>query len=205
MTTPRWFTETDADHSTWYRDRFRELAAEGADLEGEARFVDALAAPSSRVLDAGCGAGRLGGALHRRGHAVVGVDADEVLVAEARDVHPGPRWLVADLADLDLGETFDVVVAAGNVMVFLAPGTEGRVVQRLADHVAGRGCRAVGGEGDDGALVLGFRLDRHYALADLDADLDRAGFAVEQRFATWDLRPWTPTSDFAVTVARRRS
>lgn len=194
MTTPRWFTETDADHSTWYRDRFRELAAEGADLEGEARFVDALAAPSSRVLDAGCGAGRLGGALHRRGHGVVGVDADEVLVAEARDVHPGPRWLVGDLAELDLGETFDVVVSAGNVMVFLAPGTEGRVVQRLASHVA-----------VDGALVLGFRLDRHYALADLDADLDRVGFAVEQRFATWDLRPWTPSSDFAVTVARRRS
>lgn len=194
MTTPRWFTETDADHSTWYRDRFRALAAEGADLEGEARFVDALAAPSSRVLDAGCGAGRLGGALHRRGHVVVGVDADEVLVAEARDVHAGPRWLVADLADLDLGETFDVVVSAGNVMVFLAPGTERRVVERLASHVA-----------VNGALVLGFRLDRHYALADLDADLDRAGFAVEQRFATWDLRPWTPTSDFAVTVARRRS
>ncbi len=197
MSTPRWFTETDAQHSTWYRDRFRELAAEGADLEGEARFVDAIAprpadSTSSGVLDAGCGAGRLGGALHRRGHLVVGVDADEVLLEEARSVHPGPRWLLADLAELDLGETFDVVVAAGNVMVFLAPGTEAQVVARLAAHVA-----------PDGLLVLGFRLDRHYGLADLDRHLAAAGLVLEHRFATWDLRPMTEDADFAVTTARR--
>jgi 2-polyprenyl-3-methyl-5-hydroxy-6-metoxy-1,4-benzoquinol methylase len=207
MPTPRWFTDTDENHSTWYRDRFRDLEAEGADLEGEARFVDALAprpgggagpgaagspGGGARVLDAGCGAGRLGGALHRRGHDVTGVDADEVLVAEARATRPGPTWLVADLLDVDLGATFDVVVAAGNVMVFLAPGTEQDVVANLARHVA-----------DDGALVLGFRLDRHYGLADLDDHLAAAGFAVEQRFSTWDLRPLGEGADFAVTIARR--
>jgi 2-polyprenyl-3-methyl-5-hydroxy-6-metoxy-1,4-benzoquinol methylase len=192
MTTPRWFTDTDENHSTWYRDRFRDLAAEGADLEGEARFVDALAPRGSRVLDAGCGAGRLGGTLHRRGHDVTGVDADEVLVAEARATRPGPTWLVADLLDVDLGATFDVVVSAGNVMVFLAPGTEQQVVANLARHVT-----------DEGALVLGFRLDRHYGLADLDDHLAAAGFAVEQRFATWDLRPLTADAEFAVTIARR--
>lgn len=192
MPTPRWFTDTDENHSTWYRDRFRDLAAEGADLEGEARLVDALAPRGSRVLDAGCGAGRLGGTLHRRGHDVTGVDADEVLVAEARATRPGPTWLVADLLDVDLGATFDVVVSAGNVMVFLAPGTEQEVVANLARHVV-----------DDGALVLGFRLDRHYGLADLDEHLAAAGFAVEQRFATWDLRPLTADADFAVTIARR--
>ncbi len=192
MPTPRWFTDTDENHSTWYRDRFRDLAAEGADLEGEARLVDALAPRGSRVLDAGCGAGRLGGTLHRRGHDVTGVDADEVLVAEARARRPGPTWLVADLLDVDLGAAFDVVVTAGNVMVFLAPGTEQRVVANLARHVA-----------DDGALVLGFRLDRHYGLADLDDHLAAAGFAVEQRFSTWDLRPLGEGADFAVTIARR--
>ncbi|MEH3067310.1 MAG: class I SAM-dependent methyltransferase [Aeromicrobium erythreum] len=204
MPTPRWFTDTDEGHSTWYRDRFRDLEAEGADLEGEARFVDALAprgagpgeagppGGGARILDAGCGAGRLGGALHHRGHDVVGVDADEVLVAEARATRPGPTWLVADLLDVDLGARFDVVVSAGNVMVFLAPGTEQEVVANLARHVA-----------DDGALVLGFRLDRHYGLADLDDHLAAAGFAVEQRFATWDLRPLTADAEFAVTIARR--
>lgn len=192
---PRWFTQTPAGHSRAYIERFRALAEEGADLEGEARFVDALARPRSRVLDAGCGPGRLGGALHRRGHEVVGVDVDPELVAQARVDHPGPRWHVADLADLDLGERFDVVVSAGNVMVFLAPGTEAEVVRRLAAHTTP----------EDGALVLGFRLDRHYGLADLDADLAAAGCRVEQRFATWDLRPWTPDADFAITLARRVS
>lgn len=190
---PRWFSETKDGHSQWYAERFRQLAADGADLAGEARLVDALAPRSARVLDAGCGTGRLGHALHERGHDVVGVDVDPVLVDEARSARPGPRWEVADLSTLDLGTTFDVVVTAGNVMVFLAPGTERTVVERLAAHVA-----------DDGALVLGFRTtDDHYGVDALDADLAHAGFAVEQRFATWDLRPFTADADFAVTIARR--
>lgn len=191
-TTPRWFSETPDRHSQWYVERFRTLADEGADLAGEARLVDALVPPRSRVLDAGCGTGRVGRALHERGHDVVGVDVDPVLVEEARRLAPGLRWSVDDLAGLDLGEQFDAVVCAGNVMVFLAPGTERQVVARLAAHVA-----------PHGVLVLGFRLDRHYGLADLDAHLAAVGLVVEQRFATWDLRPLRADADYAVTLARR--
>src|SRR5690349_7629509 len=121
---PRWFTDTDAGHSQWYIERFRTLAREGADLDGEARLVDAMVGRGSRILDAGCGVGRVAGALHRRGHHVVAVDADSELVAAAEVDHPGPTYAVADLATLDLpGERFDLVVCAGNVMVFLAPGS----------------------------------------------------------------------------------
>ena len=35
----RWATDTGPEHSQWYIDRFRKLAAEGADLAGEARLV----------------------------------------------------------------------------------------------------------------------------------------------------------------------
>ena len=98
----RWATDTGPEHSQWYIDRFRRLAAEGADLAGEARLVDTLVAPGSRILDAGCGTGRVGAALAARGHTVVGVDADPALVEAARADHPGPHWLVADLAELDL-------------------------------------------------------------------------------------------------------
>jgi hypothetical protein len=31
---PRWFTSTKDGHSQWYVERFRQLAAEGADLAG---------------------------------------------------------------------------------------------------------------------------------------------------------------------------
>jgi hypothetical protein len=52
--------ETNPGHSLWYIDRFRSLADAGADLAGEARFVDAMAGRRSRILDAGCGPGRVG-------------------------------------------------------------------------------------------------------------------------------------------------
>jgi SAM-dependent methyltransferase len=191
---PRWFTDHGEAHSSWYVERFRTLAARGADLAGEARLVDALVAPRSRILDAGCGPGRTGAVLHERGHTVVGVDVDEHLIAAARADHPGPQWLVGDLCELDLpGDPFDAAVLAGNVLVFVAPGSERAVLERVAAHV-----RA------DGIVVTGFALDRAYRLDAFDADLDAAGLMLEHRFATWDLRPFTPEADFGVSVLRRR-
>ncbi|MHB1066710.1 MAG: class I SAM-dependent methyltransferase [Candidatus Nanopelagicales bacterium] len=194
-TAPRWFTDTDDGHSHWYVERFRAMAAEGADLEGEARLIDAMAAPRSRVLDAGCGPGRTSGALSRRGHDVVGVDVDPVLIDAARADHPGPRYVVADLATLDLPAAgiagpFDAAVCAGNVLPFVAAGTEAAVLARIRDHLR-----------PDAFLVAGFHVDR-YDLAAFDRHAAEAGFTVESRFATWDLRPWHAQADFAVTVLR---
>lgn len=193
----RWVTQTKPGHSQWYIDRFRRLAAEGADLAGEARLLDALVPPGARILDAGCGTGRVAGALAARGHTVVGVDADPALIEAARTDHPGPRWLVADLAELDLAaqgepEPFDAAVVAGNVMAFVAPGTEAAVLRRIAAHVR-----------PDGLVVVGFGTDRGYPLTDFDADAVAAGLRLEHRFATWDLRPWRDDADFAVSVLRR--
>jgi len=196
MAETRWVTDTNEGHSDWYIDRFRALAAEGADLAGEARLVDAMVPRGARVLDAGCGTGRVGAELAARGHAVVGVDADPALVDAARADHPGPRWLVADLAELDLrargeDEPFDAAVLAGNVMVFLAPRTEVEVLRRVGAHV-----RA------DGFVIVGFHVHRDLALDDFDRYVTLAGLVIEHRFATWDLRAWGPDADFAVTVLR---
>lgn len=192
---PRWFTDTDEGHSQAYVDQMRSLAAEGEDLAGEARLVDAMVKPRSRILDAGCGPGRVGAALFDRGHDVVGVDIDSELIAAAREDHPGPIWLIADLASLDLasmGEPgpFDAIVVAGNVLAFVAPDTEVQVLKRLAAHLL-----------PDGFVITGFQTER-YAIAEFDRHLAAAGFVLEHRFATWDLRPWHTDADFAVSVLR---
>lgn len=193
----KWQTDTDQGHSQWYIDRFRTLAAEGADLAGEARLIDAMAAPHSRILDAGCGPGRVGAVLAQRGHQVVGVDADPALIAAAAEDHPEPKWVVADLAELRLAaiaesQPFDAVVVAGNVLTFLAEGTEVEVLANLGGVLAA-----------DGFIVVGFGVDRGYALAQFDRDVAEAGLRVEQRFSTWDVRPWRPDATFAVTVLRK--
>jgi hypothetical protein len=51
-------------------------------------------------------------------------------------------------------------------------------------------------------VVIGLGTARGYALNALDADLATAGFVLEHRFATWDLRPWREDADFAVSVLR---
>ena len=194
--TPRWFSETEEGHSQWYIERFRKMARAGEDLAGEARMIDAIVAPGSRILDAGCGPGRVGAEIHRRGHDVVGVDVDPELIAAAVEDHPGPTWLVADLATLDLAgvghpQPFDAAVVAGNVMTFVAKGTEAAVLRNLSSHVV-----------KDGPIVIGFGLDRGYAIDQFDADIASTDLIVDQRFATWDLRPFTVDSDFAVTILR---
>jgi len=197
MSTPsRWFTDTEEGHSQWYIERFRTMAAEGADLDGEARLVDAMVRRGSRILDAGCGQGRVGAALFARGHEVVGVDADPELLAAAIEDYPGPFWLVSDLADLDLasfGEEalFDAAVLAGNVMAFVAVGTEVQVLTNIFNHLV-----------PDGFAIVGFHTDR-YDIDEFDQHLDASGFVLEHRFATWDVRPWKHEADFAVSVLRK--
>ena len=193
---PRWFTDTGDGHSQWYIERFRKMSAEGVDLGGEARLVDAMAPRHAHILDAGCGPGRVGSILHEMGHNVVGVDVDPELIAAAREDHPGPQWIVGDLAHLDLAaagvvEGFDAVVVAGNVLTFVAPGTERDVLRQLATHLV-----------PGGFAVVGFGTDRGYPLESFDADLSSAGFVLEHRFATWDLARWQADADFAVSVLR---
>lgn len=198
---PRWFTDTPEGHSTNYVERFRALADQGADLDGEARFVDTLAARGSRILDAGCGAGRVAGALHVAGHQAIGLDVDPVLIEAAETDHPGPVYAVADLSELaldDVGdEPVDLTVCAGNVMVFVAPGTEQQVLRNLCSVTR-----------SGGRVVLGFRRDEAYPFARFDDDLTVLaveGVAdLEQRFGTWHLDPFGADSDFAVSVLRVR-
>ena len=187
-------TEADPEHSSRYIERFRAMDAAGDDLAGEARLVDAIAPRSSRILDAGCGPGRVGAILADLGHDVVGVDVDPVLIAAAEQDHPGPKWLVGDLAELDLASTgmnegFDVIVCAGNVMTFLAPSTRRAVLTRMRDHLV-----------SDGRVVIGFGAGRGYDFNDFIADATEVGLVVELKLSTWEMRPFVEDSEFLVAV-----
>ncbi len=184
-------TEADPGHSAAYVERFRRLAAGGMDIVGEARLVDAMLQRGSRVLDAGCGPGRVGGHLASAGHDVVGVDVDPVLIAAAEEDHPGPRWLVGDLAELDLPDRFDAIVCAGNVVTFLAPSTRGEVLRRFRAHLAA-----------GGRAVVGFGAGRDYAFEDFLADARAAGLEPDLLLSSWHLHPFTAASDFLVAVLR---
>ena len=196
---PRWFTHTKEGHSQWYVERFRKLAEEGMDLLGEARFADMMLERGSRVLDGGCGAGRMAGAMHEMGHTVYAVDADPYLVEAAGRDHPGPTYSVVDLTQLTLdavgGEPVDLAMCVGNVMVFVAEGTEARVIANLCSVVR-----------PGGRVVLGFREEETYPFAQYDLDLaaleDAGTIRVEHRFSTWNLDPFTYDDGFAITVLR---
>lgn len=189
-------TTEDPEHSSRYVERFRSMAAAGDDLDGEARFVDAMVPRSSRILDAGCGPGRVGGALAAVGHHVIGVDVDPVLIEAAERDHPGPTWLVGDLAELDLRARgtdagFDAIVCAGNVMAFLAPSTRRPVLRGFRTHLA-----------DGGRAVVGFGRERGYEFDEFFDDVLAADLVIDVKLSTWDLRAFSDDAGFLVAILR---
>lgn len=186
----------DPGHSAWYVERFRAMAQAGDDLAGEARLVDTMVPRRARILDAGCGPGRVGSALAKAGHDVVGVDVDPALIEAAQQDHPGPRWLVGDLAELDLpahgiAEPFDAIVCAGNVMTFLAHSTRRAVLGRLRAHLTA-----------NGRAAIGFGAGRGYEFSEFLQDASSAGLVPDLLLSTWDLRPFTDDADFIVAILR---
>jgi len=176
-----------------YDRRFEELAASGADVHGEAALVDSYAPDS--VLDAGCGTGRVAIELDRRGRAVVGVDVDLRMLEAARRKAPHLTWIEGDLSDpaLMLDRLFDVVVLAGNVLIFTAPGTEGTVLSNMAAQLVPGGRIIAGYSLQPGGLTV----DAHDELA------RRAALILEDRWSTWERLPFGRESGYAVSVHRR--
>ena len=188
-TTNPWI-EGDGPRGEDYDRRFDRLAAAGHDVHGEANLVESLA-PGS-VLDAGCGTGRVAIELARRGIDVAAVDLDPDMIAAARRKAPDLPWTLGDLATVDLGRRFDAAVMAGNVMIFVTPGTEGTVLANLARHVE-----------PAGLVIAGFSLGRRLQLPEYDLLAEEAGLRLWRRWSTWDREPYLPGADYAVSVHRR--
>ena len=192
--TTRW-QRTEAPRGDDYDARWRSMEAAGHNIHGEADLVEALLADSggSSVLDAGCGTGRVGIELARRGVRVTGVDADGEMLAVARAKAPDIDWYEADLSDPDglPDGSFDIVLLAGNVMIFLDPGTEDRVLTNLVGRLA-----------PGGLLISGFSLrPEQLSYEDYDDLASSSGLAPVARWATWERQPFAD-GDYAVSVHR---
>lgn len=190
-----------ADYAERYAARFRQQAARGSgDVHGEASFVAGLVPAPARILDAGCGTGRVAARLAELGHDTVGVDVDEQMLGMARREWPHLDWRQADLAILDLVERFDVVVAAGNILPLLEPDTLPQVCARLAAHLA-----------PEGRLVCGFGLDVGHLppgcpqlpLAEVESAMSAAGLVRLGAYATWEADPFEPGGGYLVSVHGR--
>lgn len=151
-----------------------------------------------RVLDAGCGTGRVAIELARRGVTVVGVDLDRSMLESAVEKAPEIEWFRADLSTLVLPHPsrpgrqrrFDIVVCAGNVMIFVQPGSEAMTVERMAAHLI-----------PGGLLICGFQLRAGgYGVDQYDADCAAAGLQADERYSSWSRDPWTIDSGYAVFV-----
>ena len=192
----RW-ADSDGPVGAAYDERFERLAAGGPRRPRRGVLRGRLRATT--VLDAGCGTGRVAIELARRGIRTDGVDLDRRMLERAQAKSEAVRWYLADLATLDLARAdgtparYHVVVAAGNVMIFLTPGTERQVVGRLAAHLV-----------PGGLLVSGFQLlpGRH-TLEDYDADGRGRPGSPYERFASWSRDPWTADAGYVVAVHRR--
>ncbi|WP_127479295.1 class I SAM-dependent methyltransferase [Nocardioides pantholopis] len=188
------------EYAAAYARRFGELAAAGQDVHGEATFVTGLVDPPARVLDAGCGTGRIAVRLDELGYRVVGVDVDATMLEQARAEAPGLDWRLGDLAAFDLGATFDVVLLAGNIVPLLEPGTLPAVCERLAAHTAA-----------GGRVVCGFGLDADHLpagcpvtpLAQFEEAMAAAGLDPVATYGTWDRGAFEPGAGYVVTVHGR--
>ena len=194
----RWWEIGGAAQGDVYDDRWRRMEERGEWVHGEADLV-CWFEPGS-VMDAGCGTGRVAIELDRRGIDVVGVDIDTRMLDEARGKAPHVPWVLGDLIDVEVAglgtstsrREFDLIVMAGNVMVFVEIGTEAAVVANMARHL-----------GPGGRLVSGFRLGLGpLTFGDYDRFAADAGLVLEHRWATWDREPFDGGS-YAVMVHRR--
>jgi rhodanese-related sulfurtransferase len=128
-----------------------------------------------RVLDAGCGTGRVAGELVARGVEVTGVDPDE-------------------LATMQLDQRFDVIVmAVVDVPPWRGVAQRHAVVHALAAHLD-----------PGGWLVAGFPVAKgDTSPVELDATAAQNGLSLAGRWSTWARAPHRVGDPYQVSAHRR--
>jgi ubiquinone/menaquinone biosynthesis C-methylase UbiE len=150
-------------------------------------MVDALAtlASGSRVLDAGCGAGRMSRYLADRGCRVIGVDLSPGMVSMARRDHPDLASAAGSLTELPFSDdAFDGVLLWYSI-IHTPPSGQARIFAETARVLRPGGHVLVGFQSGEGTrdVAWAYRqygheiaLERHLYTADVvAAHLEAAG------------------------------
>lgn len=122
-------------------------AEERLDLAMIDTFAEAVTSgEEARVLDAGCGAGRMSGGLAERGCAVEGVDLSSGMVAMARRDNPDLAFTVGSLTDLPYADDQFAGVMLWYSIIHTPPAGQARIFEEV-----GRVLRPAG------HLIVGFQ------------------------------------------------
>ncbi len=145
--------------------------------EGDIDFYRRVCFGARRVLELGCGAGRVTEALVGDGLEVVGIDIDGQLLEASKKRVPGARFVQADMRDFDLGETFDRVICPFNGIYCLLSAEE-----QIAAFRAARKHLAPGGM----FVFDGYAADAfHEGVPEVDADEEDFVKQIEAAGTQW--------------------
>lgn len=140
----RAFYEDDSLHTEMYDALGASLMA-GSSVGDDTAFYRRVARETGGpILEVGCGTGRVATALAADGHEVVGIDvsapmlrlAEQKRAALSADVAARLSFHLADLATLDLGRDFALIVAPGRVFQFmLTSAAQREALMALRTHL----------------------------------------------------------------------
>lgn len=124
---------------------YYEQLSETRDWDAWLAYIQAILQEASngaslRILDAACGTGRIAAGLLSLGHSVVGVDASEAMLAQAREKARQfgftAEFVQQDLRRLQLGQRFDCAVSLCDSLNYLTePNEFSQGIRNIAHHL----------------------------------------------------------------------
>ncbi|MGE0648285.1 MAG: trans-aconitate 2-methyltransferase [Alphaproteobacteria bacterium] len=162
--------------------------------------------PGERILDLGCGTGRMAAEIAKAGATVIGLDSDPRMIEQARALHPGIEFVCANAEGFRLDGPVDAILSNAALHWMTRPQ---RVIKAMARALrpGGRLVLEMGGHGnvatvvdalhaalrEEGVAAAALPMPWYFPrLGEYAARLERGGFAVGEA-ALFD-RP-TPLDD----------
>ena len=144
-----------------------------------------LIPPQSHILDLGCGAALpIAPYLLERGHRITGIDSSPAMLDLAGSRFPEQTWLLADMRELELRQTFNAILAWDSF--FHLTHTDQKTMFQIFARHAGTGTALMFTSGPCHGIALGEMQGEVLYHASLDLEeyeflLNQQGFKVIDR------------------------